>query len=65
MTGLPLSVISDRSFLKLYRLRSVYVLKTSLSVTPLQSRLLSVGREKWVTWSGHVLLCGDVYGVVP
>ena len=45
VTGLPLSV-SDRSFLKLYRLRSVYVLKTSLSVTLLQSRLLSVWAGK-------------------
>ena len=56
MTGLPLSV-SDRSFLKLYRLMSVYVLKTSLSVTPLQSRLLSVwaGKVSHVEWSRVVV----------
>ena len=41
------------------------MLKTSLSVSPPQSRLLSVWAGKWVTWSGHMLLCGDVYGVVP
>ena len=35
------------------------MLKTSLSVSPLQ-----FGREKLITWSGHVLLCGDVYEVV-
>ena len=52
--GLPLSV-SVGSFLKLYRVRSVHPLKTSLSVSPLQfgSRFLCVlaGKVSHVEWS--------------
>ena len=65
VTGLPLSV-SDRSFLELYRLRSVYVLKTSLSESPLQSGLLSVwaGKVSHVEWSllrGRCLFVRAIY----
>ena len=40
------------------------MLKTSLSVSPLQfgSRFfLCLGGKSCVTWSGHVLFCGDMY----